>query len=564
MDELQLLRDARLHDALPCRPFTMSDQATMNAQPFPPGMSRLERLPDELKLRVGLFLTAPPAAKIPRKRYRPGYPGSIRNILPDLLNLAQQEAADNIELFGNGHRHNDTVLALASTSNRLCNVFLVEHSKKYGLQNTLFRSIELGNVNLVQRAVEYGADINKAGTKAPWRMRITPLQLAVLSEQLPVILYLLRRGVDKADELVMDILRDRDSDRRRHEEGYFLMWDSVSMKAANLKNHCRCKLLRSLMDATLDSSQTCHMSHTKPRLPRETLEALVPNGRHLWFILRTCMRRGWACGWTCDCGDQDGGDCPMRLISLLRQHGANWMQCGPFDDTPQGNTSVSYFHNDDAEWEWMYGQRYIGPVRGCGLADLRRFDKPFPHDDEYIFSKPWVAGAMHGTLLKNTAYRRDHCIPFLVAMLEHGVTAEQGDLSYAMDLASTPDTKQLSIAIVVALLRAGTNPNDPGAMKTAMRLACMEDTKDAAVAFVTLLLEHGADPSAEELRDEIQGAAEKWWVQSTWQSSAVFSRILRLLVEGGLDELVGREILAVLGLDRGISAEGGGGRSTKV
>lgn len=532
----------------------MNDQATMAAQPFPPGMSRLERLPDELKLRVGYYLMAPVAVEMAIEHHVSSRTGRRDILLSDQLIplLSRSICTYSNELKGLviEHYYNDSVLALASTSTRLCNVFLVEHSEKYGLQNTLFRSIELGEVNLVRQAVQYGADINKKGTEIPWD--VTPLKLAVKSEQLPIILYLLRCGVDKADELVMDVLCHSYYHRLVYGEIIDLTWDPT-----NLKNHCRCNLLHDLMDATLGSSQAS-------RLPRETLEALVPDGRHLWFILRTWMRRKrgyswadeWAHAWECDCGAEDDGDCPMRLISLLRRLGANWMPCGPLPEMPREDDSeFSLDVYGDAEWEWMHGQQ----LNHRGLTDLHRFSHSFYAVDEPISLKPSVAAAMHATLLASAAYRRDHCIPFLVAMLEHGVTAEQGDLSYAMDLASTPDTKQLSIAIVVALLRAGTDPNEPGAMKTAMRLACMEETKDAAVAFVTLLLEHGADPSEEEMRDEIQSAAEKWWVQSAWQSSGVFCRILRLLVEGGLDENVAWEILAVLGLDHDLLAEGGGG-----
>ncbi|KAG6362288.1 hypothetical protein INS49_010518 [Diaporthe citri] len=547
----------------------MSDRAVMAAQAFPPGMSRLERLPDELKLRVGYYLMVPGAAKTAGAQQLLAALGDDIHRFSELRRRRQADINDifvswdvlngyeqlSLKLRSNGLRYDDSMLALASTSTRLCNVFLAEHSKKYGPQNTLYRSIELGNVNLVRCAVECGADINKTGTKVPWKT--TALQLAVQSEQLPVILYLLRRGADKADELVMHVLGGRDYYGRINAEDDYLMWGPAS-----LRNHCRCKLLHALTDATLGSSQASYMSHTGPRLPRVTLEALAPNGRHLWFILRTCMRRPWGCNWKCDCGDQGDRDCAMRLISLLRRHGANWMACGPIDDTLQENALTFFLDDDWAGWERMYDRPH---VRGldCGLADLRRFRAPSPLVDDSIFVKPSVAGAMHDTLLENAAYRRDHCLPFLVAMLEHGVTAEQGDLSHAMDLASTPDTKQLSIAIVVALLRAGTDANEPGSMKTAMRLACMEATKDAAVAFVTLLLEHGADPGTDELRDEIQGAAEKWWIQSNWQSSGVFCRILRLLVKGGLDEHVAWEVFAVLGLDHGLVAEGGGG-STKV
>lgn len=539
-----------MHDAIPYRPFTMSHQPMAATLPFPPGMSRLERLPDELKLRIGCFLNAPRATQTTRKRYVP----SERDDDELLSRLYQWEydvdvlqhivwnplnTYDTISNLGNNRMFNDSVLALASTSSRLCNVFLEEHCTQYGLPNTLFRSIELGHGNLVQNAVEFGgADINYAGTMAPWT--ITPLQLAVESEQLPIILYLLRHGVYKVDELVMDILRDSEYHTRSNEE----IMETTGMRFST-KNHCLCGLLHGLMNATLGSSQG---SHTGPRLPRKTLEALVPTGRHLWFILRTCMRRDWKC----DCAYDDKDECPMRLISLLRRCGAKWMPCEAYDDAPWLHNSV-YDPNDElAERQWAYGH-YLDS--GRGMADLRRLKPPFPHFGIYPasnhpkFIKPSVAGAMDDTLVSEAAYRQEHCLPFIVSMLEHGVTAEQGDLSYAMDLASEPDTKQLSIAIVVALLRAGTNPNEPGAMKTAMRLACMDATEDAAVAFVTLLLEHGADPGVEEMQDEIQGAAEKWWIQSTWQSSGVFRRIWRLLVEGGLDEHIGREILAVLGLD---------------
>lgn len=522
-------------------------------QPFPPGMSRLERLPDELKLRIGYYLMAPaiehdvPAETFPA--------GSIRNILPRLLQECFSrnywDASSNVSDVYRDTLYSDSVLALASTSTRLCSVFLIEHSKNYGVQNTLNRCIELGNVNLVKHAVECGAEINKKGTVNPWK-GCTTLQLAVKSEQLAVILYLLRCGADKADELVMDVLCGGDhhvkSDYGDVEQ---LGWNPAFMR------HCRCDLLLALMNATLGRTQASNTNQIGPRLARETLEALAPNGRHLWYILRTYMKGEWGC----DCNKKNDGECPMRLISLLRRYGARWMPCGPFEDTPEEDDSWYYsshrFHDD---WEFAYGRRYNSPR---GFADVRRF-LPAPYVEGPVLVKPSVAGVMHRRLLGSTAYRRDHCVPFLVSMLEHGVTAEQADLSYAMDLASEPDTKQLSIAIVVALLRAGTNPNEPGVMKTAMRLACMYDTKDAAVAFVTLLLEHGADPSVEEMQDEIQGAAEKWWIQSTWQSSGVFGRIMGLLVEGGLDEHIGREILAVLGLDHDYLAKVEGDGPAKV
>lgn len=522
----------------------MSDQALVAAQPFPPGMSRLERLPDELKLKIGCFLTAP---STPETAGNLPAPGDIDEL--NVMFVALYQFVWVTSTKREKDMYNDSVLALASTSTRLCNVFLVEHSKKYGLQNTLFRSIELGDINLVRRAVECGADINKTGTQVPWQ--VTALQLAVQSEQLPIILYLLQHGVDKADELVMEVLRGV-IDRRQISTAWPGPAFSVSSNPSNL---CRCNLLHALIEATMGSSQA---SHGASRLPRKTQEALAPTGRHLWVILRTYMRGKWGC----NCSDKGDDGCPMRLISLLRRYGAKWMPCGPFEPGIICHDALVWEYDDDGgwedDWDWAYNRRYS---RGRGLADLHRFKQPLPPSHPYtsinnpVFSKPSVAGAMHPTLLANKAYRQDHCIPFLVAMLEHGVTAEQGDLCHAMDLASNPDTRQLSVAIVVALLRAGTDPNEPGAMKTAMRLACMHATRDAGLALATLLLEHGADPGAEGLADEIQGAAEKWWVQSAWQSAGVFRRILGLLVEGGLDERVAGGMLAVLGLDHGVLAE---------
>lgn len=531
----------------------------MPSQRCAPGMSRLERLPDELKLKIGCFLMALPVPKTTctGAPYPPGHlsePVDINNInnLDDAFTKFSrwQRHMDEIDIdtycivWAGKEIYNDSVLALACTSSRLCNIFLVEHSKKYGLQNTLYRSIELGDINLVQCAVEYGADINKKGTRVSWRA--TPLQLAVRTEQLPIILYLLRRGVDKADELLMEALHYIKDPTQSS-----MAWTSLVLSRPLPSNHCRCSLLRALTDATLGSSQAC--------LPRETHEALAPTGRHLWFILRTYMMGEWGC----DCSEVGDDDCPMRLISLLQQCGAKWMPCGPFEDMTQGEGPVFDFRDEDWEDDWgrMYNVRY---TRARGLADLQRFSQPLPQSslpldlNDPIFIKPSVAGATHPKLLANKAYRRDHCIPFLVAMLEHGVAAEQGDLSHAMDLAIMPDTRKLSIAIVGALLQGGTDPNEPGAMRTAMRLACMSATRDAGLAFATLLLEHGADPGVCELRDEIHCAAEKWWVQSAWQSSGVFRRILGLLVEGGLDKNVAREILAVLGLDHDALAEEAG------
>lgn len=107
---------------------------------------------------------------------------------------------------------------------------------------------------------------------------------------------------------------------------------------------------------------------------------------------------------------------------------------------------------------------------------------------------------------------------------------------------------------MVALLQGGTSANGPSAMQTATRLACMQNTKDVAVVFVKLLLCYGAEPGTAELQDEIQGVAEKWWIQATWKSAGEFCRILRLLVDSGLNEHVVREVLAVLGLDDGFMA----------
>lgn len=544
-----MLRHTRLHDTIPHRPFTMTNRVATAAQPSPPGMSRLERLPDELKLRVGYYLVSLAAPRVP----------TIEMTAEDLIDYIRSNEVRQLNIFhsqngsglsdacrirGSGHDYNDSLLALASTSTRLCDVFLVEHGKHYGLQNTLFRSIELGNMDLVQHAVDYGADINKEGSMPPWDL--TPLQLAVKTEQLPVILYLLRRGVDKADELVTDVLQCGE---------YRDFESNMAIREFALFKKCLCNLLPALMEATLSGNQTTTSSQTKPNLPRQVQQALVPTGRHLWFILRTCMSGDWMCSCTCTAPL----DCPMELISLLRRYGAKWMPCGPFEEPPEKTASF-----DGIDWssDWRRIQAYLR-ADPRGLKDLRRLTATAPESSmlpdlcDPVYFKPSVAGALHEALLEDPAYRRDHCIPFLVAMLEHGVAAEQGDLSAVMGLARDPDTRQLSVAAVLALLRGGTDANEPGAMAAAMRLACMGDTRDAAVAFVTLLLEHGADPGAAGLRGEVQVAAEKWWVQSAWQSSGVFCRILRLLVGSGLDERVAWEIAAVLGLDRDLVGEEG-------
>lgn len=478
----------------------------------------------------------PSEAEITSKR-APAWDDSIDDLL-DLRKTLGKKWKEYLD-------YNDSVLVLAATSTRLCNVFLIEHSKKYGLQNTLCRSIEQGDVNLVRRTVEYGADINKENFNLDGI--ITPLQLAVRTKQLPMILYLLRRGVDKASGLVMELLRDNDYHTRSNEEQSDMPWEWP-----NLENHCLCNLLHDLMDATLGSSQS---SPTNPCLPPEVQDRLAPNGVHLWFILRTCMRREWGC----DCGENESGGCPMRLISLLQRYGANWTLCGAYETIPHTYTSWHSLYTSWPEWRFSNSTYYC--VSGRGAVDLARLQPQLfaryhmlRDDRGPVLLKPSVSAAMDEVLLKNRAYRQDHCLPFLAAILAQGVAAQEGDLAHAMGLASRSADHRLSIAIVVALLQAGTDANEPGVMKTAMRLACMEATKDAAVAFVTLLLEHGADPSSEEMQDEIQDAVDKWWIQSTWKSSVVFHSILRLLAENGLAEHVVWETLAVLGMDHDLLA----------
>ncbi|KKY35116.1 hypothetical protein UCDDA912_g04909 [Diaporthe ampelina] len=245
------------------------------------------------------------------------------------------------------------------------------------------------------------------------------------------------------------------------------------------------------------------------------------------------MRREWGC----DCGDKEAAECPMHLISLLQRYGANWTPRGAYyENVPKAYSS---WHSDysSVQGTWPGSAQYR--CKGRGAADLirltpYRLDKLLLRlaDDGPVLIKPSVGGAMYEALLGNTAYKRDHCLPFLAAILESGIAAED-----------------LSSAIVGVLLEGGTDAGEPGAMQTAVRLACLHATKDAEVAFVTLLLEHGAESRVAELQDEIQGAAEKWWVQSAWQSMGVFRRILDLLAEGGLDVPVAEEILAVLSLN---------------
>ncbi|KAJ0114272.1 hypothetical protein J7T55_010661 [Diaporthe amygdali] len=528
----------------------MNDQAPVATHVFPPGQSPLERLPDEIKLRIGCCLKDSPPVQVDARD------GNIwiaynNNAVPQQSWTETDVMSEDLD-----HREDyDSILALASTSTRLCNVFFNEYSKKHGLQNTLCRSIDKGYINLVHRAVEEGADMNQMGTKLEYRR--TPLRLAVEVAQLPVVLYLLRRGVDKADELVMGILRD---------PLYQRVADQISDQevAVHIKNNCRCTFLPMLLAAALSG----YTSKFTSRLPFETQKALTPTGRHLWFILRTCMK----CQWECGCGANEDGECPMRLISLLQRYGAKWTPCEavefalPADDfcmvigqQSPGSQSINIYRYSNGGMLQTGHDAYSDTPRR-GAADFARF-KPTPPRTKTGYSdpslvKPSVAGAMDPSLLRNKAYQRDHCLPFITALLEHGVSTEEGDLAHAMNLASNPASAAMSIPVVRVLLKYGTKADEPGAMETAMRLACMETTKDAAMAFVSLLLEYGASPSARELQDEIQGAAEKWWIQAAWQSSGVFHQILRLLEEHGLDSHIAGGILAILGLYHSPLTEG--------
>ncbi|KAK2609859.1 hypothetical protein N8I77_003336 [Diaporthe amygdali] len=529
----------------------MNDQAPVATHVFPPGQSPLERLPDEIKLRIGCCLKESPPVQVDA-RGGDLWIAYSNNAIPQQYWTETNAMSENLEY----REDYDPMLALASTSTRLCNVFFNEYSKKYGLQDTLCRSIDKGYVNLVHRAVEEGADMNQMGTKPEYR-RTPPLRLAVNAAQLPVILYLLRRGVEKADELVMDILRD---------PHYQRLADQISDQelAVYINNNCRCTFLPMVLAAALGG----YASKPTSCLPLEAQKALTPTGRHLWFILRTCMK----CQWGCDCGAEEDGECPMRLISLLQRYGAKWMACEavesalPAEDLfmviryryPGSHSFSNYHYNTVGMLQTGHDTYPDTPRRGA--ADFARFQPTTPRTDtehsDPSLVKPSVAGAMDPSLLRNKAYQRDHCLPFITAILEHGVFAEEGDLAHAMNLASNPASAAMSIPIVRVLLKYGTKANEPGAMETAMRLACMETTKDAAVVFVSLLLEYGASPSARELQDEIQGAAEKWWIQAAWKSSGVFHQILRLLEEHGLDSHIAGGILAVLGLYHSPLTEG--------
>lgn len=200
IDNLPMLHSVRMHSALPCHLLNMSDRAVAVVPPFPPGMSRLERLSDELKLRIGFYLTAAAKPKIATRSYvvindlfSDGPHWQQANVIDFYRRPGWESWRNEPEVIVTNHKYNDSVLALASTSSRLCRGFFIEHAEKYGLQNTLYRSIELGNIEPVRCAVKYGADFYRRGTKNPWK--VTALQLAINSEQLPVILYLLRRGV---------------------------------------------------------------------------------------------------------------------------------------------------------------------------------------------------------------------------------------------------------------------------------------------------------------------------------------------------------------------------------
>lgn len=543
----------------------MSAQAPSPEQPLPPGLSLLERLPDELKLKVCDRFPSRLLADLPiEEQWIPcdcgDYDLSFISPMDDVPQLHYHIRISREKAISQGF--DDEMLSLASTSVSLCNVFFGEYIKIYGLQNALYRSIEKGYVNLMHRAVQYGADINRAGDKHPYDM--TALKMASRAENLPAILYLLRCGVEKADELVMDLLHEKDhpevGNYERHIELFHLVKTST---------HCRCKFVHVLMDALFDGNVS---QEAKPLLPLRVQEALAPSSRHLWFILRTCM----VSQWTCYCWDRG---CPMRLVGLFRRHGARWMSCEAYELACQPADAAADNNDDDVVQFYYHNSFYethlrelaaLYPSPRPGFADLSRFEPSLPprfdfFGDGPILSKPTVAGAMSSALVEYAAYRRDHCVPLITAILDAGVRPEEGDLTHAMRLAEDPATNALSVEIVRAILLhpgggATAAAAQPGAMGTAMRLACMQTSADAAVGFVSLLLDAnggggGAEAREPELQDEIQGAAEKWWVQAGWWSEGVFRRILDLLDGHGLDSGVSGEIRAILGLVRGPSGE---------
>ncbi|KAL1851755.1 hypothetical protein Daus18300_012440 [Diaporthe australafricana] len=511
----------------------MSAQAPPPEQPFPPGLSLLERLPDELKLKITHHLPSQfYVGDRMETRYDLGRPFlsavDVDPVLQHHLEAAREKAI-SLGLH-------DEMLSLASTSVRLCNVFFGEYVKTYSLQTALYRSIEKGYVNLIHRAVQYGADINRAGDKYPYD--VTALRIASRSENIPAILYLLRCGVEKADELIMDLLSDKQ---------HYLLDLGFFSDGNEMGNYCRCEFFHVLMAALFGGNIS---QEAKPRLPLGVQGALVPSSRHLWFILRTYMLIHWGC----DCWD---ADCPMHLVSLLRRHGARWMPCEAYEPARQPADD----EHDAPQITWHRLHMMFAPL-ARGVADLGRFQPSRPPSAEFFFvndpilSKPTIAGAMSRTLLGSPAYRRDHCVSLVTAILDAGVPAEEGDLTHAMRLAEDPTTKTLSVEIVRAILTTSAAGPQPGAMDTAMRLACMETSAEAAFEFVSLLLTHGeADPREPELQDEIQGAAEKWWVQAGWRNEDAFRRILALLDGHGLDAGVSGEICAVLGLIRGPGGE---------
>lgn len=141
----------------------MNDPGQTRPQVLPPGKSRLEQLPENLKHQISRHLG----------------PGD------------------------------STRLALTSTL--LCKFFFHKAYKSLGLHSTLCSSAENGNVNFVQLAISEGAEIDYKGTKPPY-IGCNVVDVAVAAEQLPVILYFVclevlhRLGVEKVNKSIMYIL----------------------------------------------------------------------------------------------------------------------------------------------------------------------------------------------------------------------------------------------------------------------------------------------------------------------------------------------------------------------
>lgn len=72
------------------------------------------------------------------------------------------------------------------------------------------------------------------------------LQLVIKPAQLRIILFLLRHRVDKANELLMDVLQDRLSSGPDP--------NMLARERLHSRSHCRWKLIHALVDATLGSS----------------------------------------------------------------------------------------------------------------------------------------------------------------------------------------------------------------------------------------------------------------------------------------------------------------------